>query len=88
MYALTLADIDEDGRTEIIAGSSKVRASPGASVYAIDGRSGVVEWQRILDPAWDTKIVALEVADVDADDMLDVVASLDHVYVVDAGISP
>ena len=84
LYALTLADMDGDGRPEIIAGGGKEHTgSPGTFVYVIDGSTGAVLWQTVsLSDGWNDTY-ALDVVDLDGDGIKDIVASLDNLITID-----
>ena len=82
MHAVALADIDADGQTEIIAGGGKANTgSPGVFAYVIDGATGAVEWQRLLDTGW-PDVWGMQVADVRGDATPEIVVTLDNLYVV------
>jgi len=86
MYQVEIADVDNDGETEIVAGCCKSYSdSPGVLVYIIDGKTGIVEWHSIsLGPHG--YIYSLEVGDIDGDDLPEIVAVNDNIFVID-GIS-
>jgi hypothetical protein len=87
IFSLAIADVDNDNQTEIIAGGSIANSgAPGVYVYVITGSTGVVEWHSInLSGMW-SSVTALELADIDNDSVLEIVALNDNVFVFD-GIS-
>jgi hypothetical protein len=87
IFSLAIADVDNDNQTEIIAGGSIANSgAPGVYVYVINGSTGVVEWHSInLSGMW-SAVTALELADIDNDSVLEIVALNDNVFVID-GIS-
>ncbi len=85
IYAVAIADVDNDGATEIIAGGgTQNTGSPGTFAYVINGSTGAVEWKSVNLGVnfWDD-IYALETADVDGDGVLEIVTTIDYLYVID-----
>jgi outer membrane protein assembly factor BamB len=83
LYALHLADLDGDGRREVIAGGGREHTgSPGIFVYVIDGATGAVVWQELVS-AQGLDVHTLETADLTGDGRPEVVASLGDVFVID-----
>jgi len=79
IHSLVLADIDNDGATEIIVGSDLY-------IYVIDGSTGKIEWQTPnLGYKWGY-VLYLKVANVDSDSALEIIASagyLGDLFVID-----
>ena len=87
IYSLAVGDVDDDGETEIVAGGGREHTgAPGVYVYVIDGATGVVEWHSISLGGYWSHFYAVEVADIDDDDVLEIVAVNDNVFVFD-GVS-
>jgi hypothetical protein len=85
MYSVDIADVDNDGQTEIIAGGGRVHTgAPGVYVYAINGSTGAVEWKSInLGDTW-SAINFVQVGNVDNDAAPEMVALKDSLYVIDS----
>ena len=87
IYSLAIADVDNDGANEIIAGGGREHTgAPGVYVYVIDGATGTVEWQSISLGAYWSSIDQIAVADIDADNVPEIVALNNSLFVID-GIS-
>lgn len=87
IYSLAIADVDNDGANEIVAGGGREHTgAPGIYVYVIDGATGTVEWQSISLGQYWSSIDQIAVADIDNDDVPEIVALNDNLFVID-GIS-
>ena len=87
MYSLAIADVDNDGANEIIAGGGRAHSgAPGVYVYVIDGATGTVEWHSISLGAYSSSIDQIAVADIDSDNVPEIVALNDSLFVID-GVS-
>lgn len=84
MYSVDIADVDNDGQTEIIAGGGRAHTgAPGTYVYAINGSTGKVEWKSInLGDTW-SAINFVQVGNVDNDNAPEMVALKDNIFVID-----
>jgi hypothetical protein len=87
IHSLAVADVDNDGQTEIIIGSGRESTgADGVYVYVLNGATGAVEWQSIsLGDYW-SEIYSIQVADIDHDNVPEIVATNDRISVFD-GIS-
>ena len=66
--ALALADVDLDGRLEIVASVRKEHSgAPGTYVYVYDARTGALEWQSPSIGTYWANLSLLRVGNVDAD---------------------
>lgn len=75
LNALAVADLDNDGHDEIVAGDyGEHTGSPGVYVYVFDEASGVEQWRSIsLAPTFGG-VRSLGVADLDGDGVKDIAA--------------
>lgn len=84
MHSVTIGDVDADGDTEIITGGgSSFTTSPEPYVYVINGATGIVEWHSTNVGQPHSNIYHLEVANIDADAALEIIALNDSLYVFD-----
>ena len=83
MHSISIADVDNDGQTEIVAGGKQSHGTPGVYVYIIDGSTGIVEWKSIHLGNSQSGVYALDTADIDNDGTMEIVAVNDSVFVID-----
>jgi len=86
IYSLHVADIDNDGDLEILAGSSSGEAGGGAHVYVIDGATAkwITTSPELKGGLWDSEYLrSLGTIDMDNDGTLEIVADGHYaVYII------
>ncbi len=92
-HALEIADIDNDGHLEVIAGQDlESSGSEGIFVRIFDGRTGVEEWRTPDQTEYWFQVLDIDAADIDGDGSGEILFSVDRaakgirVYIYD-GVS-
>ncbi|AIY67475.1 FG-GAP-like repeat-containing protein [Pseudoalteromonas piratica] len=70
VHDLTVADVDNDGKNEIIVGTDRLY---DGVVYVIDGEKGSVEYSKVLDSG--SPIYSVTTADIDNDGEVEIIAA-------------
>lgn len=77
--ALALADIDNDGKVEIVAGQSRTYSSgPSAILLVFDGTTLQEEWRSVSLGAYSNPVYDIVIADLDRDGKQEIIASIDN----------